>query len=336
MNALKKLEDDTAEQEGQNDSLSGIPGTKETVRKRIRKNIAYGGILRACFAITLGIIILTGLIRFIATRNPAGEANQTYPQSESLPVMHSGAKPADPESLKPVLEHKFPAYAEKKSEPSEKQEDTPVSGTVPVSPSLADTQENMAKFQDMAASQVKKEEENDPVSTGAEKSDDKAVSETVKPVPRAASTVPLLPEPKNPVKGEPVSLLPASKNPVKSEVSGFGPPKPAKTSAPPEQMKVSPPSESAKDPSPPEPVKLSALSETEDYASVGEKTAGETGLSIQALVWSADPAERMAVINGSIVRQKGMVADVSVIHIGSDHIIFQNDTARWMQKFRLN
>ena len=188
------------------------------------------------------------------------------------------------------------------------------------------------------------------------------VSETAKPAPRTGSPVPLLPPPKHPVKTEPVPMLPPAKNPVKiqppqplpvpavktvqdAQSVAAGQPESVKMPAPsegvkkasePESVKTVSGTEPAKSPARSEPVKASAPPTPGDCASVSEKTAGQTGLSIQALVWSEDPAGRMAVINGNIVREKGMLSDVSVVRIGSDCIVFQKGNEQWMQKFRLN
>ncbi|MEZ4528662.1 MAG: general secretion pathway protein GspB [Desulfobacterales bacterium] len=383
LNALKKLEDDTAEQ-GDGHSPSPVPATKQVLRKGIRKNRVRGMLLPAC----LGMTVLAGLIWFLADRNPAPVPNLSGSQSENRIAEDSETKRTEPESLKSVLEPGSLADREKEANQSEKQGEVPVSEPVPVPPAPADIQEHMAKFQEMAENQSKKEEKNDPfrmpdafgelLSIAAEKNTDRTDSETAKPDRRAgrAVPVPLLPEPKNPVKTESVPLLPAPKNPVKTEaavpaprplpvpdmkkvqdarmaaVQGEPEPEkssaasepvnraagsePAKVSAQPEPVKETSEPAPAKPPLPSEQVKVSAPSKQEDYSSVSEKTAGETGLSIQALVWSEDPAERMAVINGSIVREKGTVADVYVVHIGIDRVVFQKENAQWMQKFRLN
>ncbi len=400
LNALKKLEDET-EQGGQEHSLPAFPDTKQVVRKGIRENRGYGKILWTCF----GITVLIGLVWFAAARNPATAPDQIYSQSENPAPWDSDAKSADPASSKAVLKHKAPAHAENKAETPKTDTSAPASVSVPVPPAPAGTQENMSKFRDMAAKQMKNEGENDPfripdelretVSTVPEKTGEKTASETVKPASPAGIPVPLIPEsknpvktepvpmlpaPENPVKTEPVPMLPASKNPVKTEPvpmlpasknpvktetavsvsqplpvpdvkkmqnaqSGSGQPEsvkmpvpsePIKKTAQPEPVKTPSGSEPTKSSARSEPVKASAPPEQKDCSSVKEKTAGVTGLAIQALVWSEDPAGRMAVINGNIVREKGMLADVSVIRIASDCIVFQKGNEQWMQKFRLN
>ncbi|MGE0086676.1 MAG: hypothetical protein AB7S75_19910 [Desulfococcaceae bacterium] len=396
LKALKKLEDDTSEQGGPDTSLPLSPDAKKVFRKGGRKN--QGKLIWGAF----GMTALLTLVWFVADRNPAATSpEQIYTQSESRTVTDSDSKSNAPASSK--------AVPEQKAEIPKTDITAPASAFGPEPPAPAETQKNMTEFRDMAAKQAKKAGENDPfrmpealmesLSSAAEKSNDKAVSETPKPVP-------LLPEPKNPVKTGSLPLLPAPKNPVKPEtavpapqtlpVSGVkkmqeaealtvsGQPEPVKVPVPSEPVgknaqtepvkvpvpsepvgknaqtepvkvvpsepvKTSVPSapvnEPVKESVPPEPLKKAVQTEPvkgaltpeqKDCASVSEKTAGETGLFIQALVWSEDPEGRMAVINGSIVREKGMVTDVSVIHIGSDCIVFQKGNTKWMQKFRLN
>ncbi len=140
--------------------------------------------------------------------------------------------------------------------------------------------------------------------------------------------VPLLPAPVNPVKREVAPSAPENKTvpPSPATVSASGT-KVSKAASSPNKMEK----KAAHSPEP-EPVRKS----TDAYDSLPEKTSGESGLEIQALVWSEEPEGRMAVINGSIVRQSGMVADAAVSVIGIDFIIFRNSSGQWKQKFRLN
>jgi len=388
LNALKKLEDNR-EQAGQEPSLSGSLDTKQVVRKGIQKKHTYGRILWACF----GITAVTALLWFAFARNPANAPDQRALQPENRTAE---ARSANPASSKTAAENRFPAHAQHKAQRPEASGSAPV----PAPPAPASMQKNMAKFQDMAAKQGKKEEKNDPfrvpdelreaLSSVPEKSggkaaaetakpvpsvsalpsagpsDVKAVEETAKPAPRTDSPAALLPAPKHPVKTEPVQMLPPAKNPMKIQLPQPLPVPAEKTmqdaqpvagqtesvkmpdaasepvkkapnpeSVKPESVKMVPVPETAKSPARPEPVKPAPLAPG-DCSSVSEKTAGETGLAIQALVWSEDPAGRMAVINGNIVREKGMVNDVSLVRIGSDCIVFQKGNEQWMQKFRLN
>ncbi|MEE4357592.1 MAG: hypothetical protein V2I97_14095 [Desulfococcaceae bacterium] len=138
--------------------------------------------------------------------------------------------------------------------------------------------------------------------------------------------VPLLPAPANPVKREVAPSAPENKT-VPSSAAAVSASGTKVSKAASSQNKVE-----KKAAHSPEPVRKS----TDAYDSLPEKTSGESGLEIQALVWSEEPEGRMAVINGSIVRQSGMVADAAVSVIGIDFIIFRNSSGQWKQKFRLN
>lgn len=56
---------------------------------------------------------------------------------------------------------------------------------------------------------------------------------------------------------------------------------------------------------------------------------------IQALVWSKDPAGRMAMVNGAIVKTGGQVGDARIVHIGENFLIFQENGDRWRHPFRV-
>ena len=65
------------------------------------------------------------------------------------------------------------------------------------------------------------------------------------------------------------------------------------------------------------------------------KSPDEAGLSIQALVWSAAPEDRLVVVNGNILKEGGAIEGASVAFIGEDYIIVKKDGARWKLKFQL-
>lgn len=65
------------------------------------------------------------------------------------------------------------------------------------------------------------------------------------------------------------------------------------------------------------------------------KSPDEAGLSIQALVWSAAPEDRLVVVNGSILKEGGAIEGASVTFIGEDYIIVKKDGARWKLEFQL-
>lgn len=99
-----------------------------------------------------------------------------------------------------------------------------------------------------------------------------------------------------------------------SRDSGTAPPPPA-----------SPTAETASDiPAPPP-----------EHARLPLKTADETGLDVQALVWSPEPGDRMAVINGEILRVGGAVADGVVEFIGGDYVVIRKEGERWRLPFQV-
>lgn len=58
-------------------------------------------------------------------------------------------------------------------------------------------------------------------------------------------------------------------------------------------------------------------------------------MSIQALVWSTEPADRIVVVNGSILKEGDSVSGGAVAFIGEDYIIVRKNGARWKLKFQL-
>jgi hypothetical protein len=56
---------------------------------------------------------------------------------------------------------------------------------------------------------------------------------------------------------------------------------------------------------------------------------------IQALVWSEAPEDRMAMVNGNIVKTGGWVDEARIVHIGETFLIFQEKENRWRHPFRV-
>lgn len=54
-----------------------------------------------------------------------------------------------------------------------------------------------------------------------------------------------------------------------------------------------------------------------------------TGFSVQAIAWSKIPAERIAVINGMVMREGGFVEGVQVTHIGMDEVSLKKGDKTW-------
>jgi len=58
-------------------------------------------------------------------------------------------------------------------------------------------------------------------------------------------------------------------------------------------------------------------------------------LQLQAIAWSKNAAQRIAVINGHIVREGESVEGFSVTQIRQDDIIVNDGNESWQVEFRL-
>lgn len=61
----------------------------------------------------------------------------------------------------------------------------------------------------------------------------------------------------------------------------------------------------------------------------------QTGLELQAVSWSPDPKNRIAVINGSIVREGGLIEGYAVVRIEEDEILVRKGLSQWRLVFNL-
>lgn len=61
----------------------------------------------------------------------------------------------------------------------------------------------------------------------------------------------------------------------------------------------------------------------------------ESGLELQAVSWSTSPANRIAVINGSIVREGGSIGGFSVTRIEQDEVLVRKGLSQWKLVFNL-
>lgn len=62
----------------------------------------------------------------------------------------------------------------------------------------------------------------------------------------------------------------------------------------------------------------------------------DSKLELQAIAWSIDPNERIAVINGQIVREGESIEGFSVVRISSESVIVERGAKEWELIFRLN
>ena len=61
----------------------------------------------------------------------------------------------------------------------------------------------------------------------------------------------------------------------------------------------------------------------------------QSGLELQAVSWALDPANRIAVINGSIVREGGSIEGYSVVRIEQDEVLVRKGLSEWKLVFNL-
>ena len=69
------------------------------------------------------------------------------------------------------------------------------------------------------------------------------------------------------------------------------------------------------------------------FASMPVKRSNQTNIELQAIAWSNDPKSRLAVINGSILREGESIDNVIVMHIGKDAVVFKKGEDGWKQMF---
>lgn len=69
------------------------------------------------------------------------------------------------------------------------------------------------------------------------------------------------------------------------------------------------------------------------FASIPVMQSNETKIELQAIAWSRDPKNRLAVINGLVLREGESIDNAIVMHIGKDEIILRKEGAEWKQLF---
>ncbi len=65
------------------------------------------------------------------------------------------------------------------------------------------------------------------------------------------------------------------------------------------------------------------------------KSAGSSGLKLQAIAWNSDPKQRITVVNGRILREGSSIEGALVIYIDKNDVSFQKGDEQWRQKFGL-
>jgi hypothetical protein len=61
---------------------------------------------------------------------------------------------------------------------------------------------------------------------------------------------------------------------------------------------------------------------------------GDTPIKLQAIAWSDNPTQRLAVINNTIAREGQWIGDILLVRIQPNKIIFQKGSERWELRFR--
>ena len=69
------------------------------------------------------------------------------------------------------------------------------------------------------------------------------------------------------------------------------------------------------------------------FAKIPVKRSNETNIEIQAIAWSKDPINRLAVINGLILREGESIDNIMVVNIDKDEVVFKKGAQEWKQLF---
>lgn len=167
--------------------------------------------------------------------------------------------------------------------------------------------------------------------------------EVVRPPVRPDAT-PTAPRPERPIRRAVAGAVqPEAPDPPRA----FPPPRPAPAVGGVESRSQAPAKTVAARPSPEPVAEAPPPAEPEEFLEPRPDPQPETNPSpsaprrvddrihIQALVWAETPADRMAMINGTILRIGGSVDEVTVVDIGDDYLILKDNNTRWRQPFQL-
>jgi hypothetical protein len=73
--------------------------------------------------------------------------------------------------------------------------------------------------------------------------------------------------------------------------------------------------------------------EADRFLSMPVKRSNQTKVEVQAIAWANNPKNRLAVINGLILREGESIDNIIVIHIGKDAVVFKKGEEGWKQMF---
>jgi hypothetical protein len=79
--------------------------------------------------------------------------------------------------------------------------------------------------------------------------------------------------------------------------------------------------------------KSSQNREDDRFSSMPVKRSNQTNIEVQAIAWANDPKNRLAVINGLILREGESIDNIIVMHIGKDAVVFRKGAEGWKQMF---
>ncbi len=71
------------------------------------------------------------------------------------------------------------------------------------------------------------------------------------------------------------------------------------------------------------------------FSSLPVKQSNDSGFELQAIAWSSDPKNRIAVVNGRILREGDSIERTLVTHIGENEVVFKDGIQEWRQLFRI-
>ncbi len=349
LKALKKLENETAQEIG-GDTWPHKIDARETLHKRTRRFYLFSGPFLVGFAI-LGVGIAAALFYF------SGPADRPVPPT--APVSPKPLADTPRQAPAPMIAQQNPPEPVSKRAAPDPVEETETPFPLHSKPAEKAAPEPKAKSAPPFPARQRPETRQPPPEN---------VQAETGSAPRKMKTPPT-PFHRLEQKAKPSSKPPAmqlavneqnrlvrSAPPASPSVSSERPPneppsalsKPVPTEPQYEVYKENPsavgpqPSNPAPDMNEEPPAVLTAPEKAPDetaviaaHTAIPEKSSDETGLQIQALVWSSDPSSRMAVINGNIIKQGGNLGGAVLSFIGEDYILIRQEGREWKVRFKL-
>ena len=135
---------------------------------------------------------------------------------------------------------------------------------------------------------------------------------------------------------ETVAKLPPQPPPVPTPKEASPPTAPSMEKAAP-TPKVVPPPAVKKVPSAPRKKKppVRAVEAEPDRAATADLPVLTTDLKLQAISWASAPGDRLAVINGNIMREGASLEGYSIVQIDRDEVVVRKGSEQWKLVFKL-